>query len=832
MRTLASFALLLAVQIVVAQPAAAQGPAEPPAPAPAQTPPPQAPPEPSLAEMIGSAGAAEAELLKLQAELAPDAKFEDLQASLPAELEMLEQRAEAARQRMERANQLRQLTDIENRWLTDQKALEVHREELTGRALAILASLERVDGLIATWQKSQAEARQLKAPAKVIERIGTTLEAARSARAKLTRYRKEVLALQAQVGGGLARVADILELTKRAQQAMRGGLLGTDSLPVWAAVRERGDIAVLLADAVEAIRDDLDDTREFLLAHGPRLARHALLFLLLLALLLSLRPRVRRWAAEDEDLAPSVRLLLRPVAAALLLAAIVEPLLYPTAPSYFEGAFMLVALVATLRLLPTLLEPGARRALYALAGFFVVDRLRDGLVGLPLVSRLIFEAELTLAIAALVFLLPPRRLSLLPRAEPLQPLYLLVRRLALATLAVALFCSVIGFVELSRLLGNGILASAYVGVVTYATFEVLAGLISLSLRAELLQGLNLIRDHRALVTRRVLGFGRAGALLIWVGVSLDLLSLREPVVAAVAGALAASLTVGELEVSLGDLIALGVTLLVSVYLARFIRYVLDEDVLPRMSLPRGVPFAISSTTFYVVLAAGIFASLAAAGLDLSRFTLLAGALGVGIGFGLQNVVNNFVSGLVLLFERPVQTGDTIEIGDTLGEVRRIGIRSSTVRTWQGAEVIVPNANLISEQVVNWTLSDRNRRIDIDVGVRYGTDPERVIELLLGVAHADDRVRAHPEPSALFTAFGDSALQFRLRAWTGGYADWIQIKSDLAVAVNRALCDAGIEIPVPQRDLHLRSIDEDASRKLRGEGPRPPRPEDEPGGARA
>ena len=150
---------------------------------------------------------------------------------------------------------------------------------------------------------------------------------------------------------------------------------------------------------------------------------------------------------------------------------------------------------------------------------------------------------------------------------------------------------------------------------------------------------------------------------------------------------------------------------------------------------------------YAVLLLGFLLAISAAGVDLNKVSLLAGAFGVGIGFGLQNVVNNFVSGLILLYERPVQLGDMVEVGGTTGEVRRIGIRSSTIRTPQGAEVIVPNSNLISDRVVNWTLSDRRRRMDIKVGVAYGTDPERVLALLVGVA------RAHPRRARRSRAAG-------------------------------------------------------------------------------
>jgi small-conductance mechanosensitive channel len=181
-----------------------------------------------------------------------------------------------------------------------------------------------------------------------------------------------------------------------------------------------------------------------------------------------------------------------------------------------------------------------------------------------------------------------------------------------------------------------------------------------------------------------------------------------------------------------------------------------------------------------------------------------GALGVGIGFGLQNVVNNFVSGLILLYERPVQKSDIIEVGSLLGEVRRIGVRSSTVRTYDGAEVIVPNASLISQEVVNWTLSDRTRRIEIPLNVAYGTDPGRVIDLLLAAVTDKRGVLQMPQPVALFQGFGDSSLDFVVRFWTAEFDRWSQVSSDVRAAIYDAVRKDGIEIPFPQRDLHVRA----------------------------
>ena len=201
---------------------------------------------------------------------------------------------------------------------------------------------------------------------------------------------------------------------------------------------------------------------------------------------------------------------------------------------------------------------------------------------------------------------------------------------------------------------------------------------------------------------------------------------------------------------------------------------------------------------------GFIVAVAVAGIDMGRFALMVSALGVGIGIGLQDVVNNFVSGLILLFERPIQVGDTVELTECQGMIKRIGLRSSTVRTWDGAEVIIPNSRFVTNEFTNWTLSDPQRRMHIPVGVEYGTEPERVLEILMRVATENPEVMETPEPAALFTGFGDSSLDFLLRAWTESNS-WRKTMSDMSIAIHHALAEADITVPFPQRDLHLMNV---------------------------
>jgi small-conductance mechanosensitive channel len=283
------------------------------------------------------------------------------------------------------------------------------------------------------------------------------------------------------------------------------------------------------------------------------------------------------------------------------------------------------------------------------------------------------------------------------------------------------------------------------------------------------------------------------AVALWLALVLQRFELLDPVLAAVGSMLDARLQAGELSLSVGRVLGFVAVVFGAWLTSRVVVFALEEDVYPRMNLARGLPYALSTLVRYGLLLAGFFAALAALGLDLTRLTVLVSAFGLGLGFGMQQIINNFVSGLILLFERPVQVGDLVQLQDLVGEVRRIGIRSSLVRTLEGAEVIIPNSDLIQSQVTNWTLSDRKRRVTLEIGVTYGTEAGRVLGLLVEIAKRDPRVAADPGPEALFVGFGASSLDFQLRFWTEDM-QWLRVKSDIGVALQTTLREAGIGVP--------------------------------------
>jgi small-conductance mechanosensitive channel len=263
--------------------------------------------------------------------------------------------------------------------------------------------------------------------------------------------------------------------------------------------------------------------------------------------------------------------------------------------------------------------------------------------------------------------------------------------------------------------------------------------------------------------------------------------------------------VGALAITPWFLFKALVYLLIVGALARATRRFLLREVLPRTSMGSGQQEVLARWVQYFVFSVGVIIGLQTSGLDLSSLLVVGGALGVGIGFGLQNVANNFISGLILLVEQPIRVGQIVEIGGLLGPVVRIGARSTWVHTGTNAVIIVPNSEFVSNRVTNWGAGEPRVLVKVKIGVGYGSDPEKVRELLLGVARAHPQALTNPSPAVLFQEFGDSSLNFELFVWfpgtimqAGGF------RSALNFAIFEAMKENNIEIPFPQRDIHIRS----------------------------
>ncbi len=374
-------------------------------------------------------------------------------------------------------------------------------------------------------------------------------------------------------------------------------------------------------------------------------------------------------------------------------------------------------------------------------------------------------------------------------------------RLAILLLAIGLLANVSGNVRLGALLVIGTVDGIFTAIVLVVVAALLRAMVRVALLSAAARRLGIAPDHSDTVRRACFRTIALAITILWIVFTLKGFMLYEPAVSRIGRILEADVSIGAFSLSLGKVLTFIFIVWLSVKLAALVDFVLEVVVLQHFSLPVGVPQTISRISRYIVILAGVVVAFSAIGFDLGKTALVAGGLGVGIGFGLQNIVNNFVSGLILLFERPIRVGDTIEVGSASGVVEKIGMRATLIRTWRGPELVVPNAHLVSSDVLNWTLKRDRRRIEIPIGVDYESDPETVAQLLIDTANEHSEVLDHPKAECHFKGFGDSSLDFELRAWANA-GNCARIESELRFAIRRALKEAGIEIPFPQRDVHV------------------------------
>ena len=679
---------------------------------------------------------------------------------------------------------------------------------LTRRATKLQVALNQLAKLQETWTRTRDFQQSAKAPQSILQQIDTTLSAIEAAQQPHQAERNEIFNLQGQIAEMVARCNTALAEIAAVQQKLVGGLFTRDNPPVWDADlwgRAKDTLAERLPKTAASYWRDL-----LIYVHDPsrHMPRHIALFLVLSIVLFAAR---RECGTSDAGTRSThgTAVFDHVFAAAFLVTLIVAAAPTSPVPVAVKRLFEIIALVPIIILTRRSLPPVVVPVIYALAILFAIDSVRRSIIGEPPMGQGILILEAAAGIVLVVWLFFYGAHIAARGLGQTNSLRRLVGALIVAVLAVGLVAAIFGYMRLARLTIPGVLAGGALALELYAAVQVAMGLVVYGLRIRPLRLLHLVQNHTDLLERRIYRFLMWVAVVAWLTRYLDYLGLFDPAWSTAQAFFSTRLERGSISTSVGDIGAFLLTLLAAYLLSAFIRFVLAEDVYSRARIATGQSYAVSSLLNYAILTVGFIVALGVLGMDLTKITVLAGAFGVGIGFGLQSVVNNFVSGLILLFERPIHVGDTVQVGSLQGRVRRIGIRASIVRTMQGAEIIVPNAQLITEQVTNWTLSDQLRRLDLPVGVNYGAAPKKVIELLEAVGHAHPKVLQEPAPRGLFMSYGDSSINFELRVWTE-QTNSVQVHSDLTVAIYDAIYAAGMSFPFPQREVRVLSDHDSAA----------------------
>jgi small-conductance mechanosensitive channel len=644
--------------------------------------------------------------------------------------------------------------NLRKEWLAEQKQWNAWQ--------AALLKEEPLEEITATMTKAQGT-------------IATALGLLRQQLEPLLATQEQAGTLQSRIDTLTAEIESLISLSQ-------GGVLVDVSPPMFSA-RYSSQLATALRASVQTRLAQVSwPGKAFFARQGWIVALQGVLSLVLVLVLLRHRQQleqVEHWRFVAK----------RPVAAGLLVGLLSAAAFYERPPDMLRLALSLVVGIAFVRLLEGLVEGNWRRQfVYGLPILLVMTNLCY-VLGLPIALFRLYI--LGAALVSLVCCLQWAARS--SRAREARP-YAWTLRLASIFFAAVLFIELWGEAKLAEFLFVSLLRTLGIVLVFGLVRHLVRGGLEWALLSSSSRGFALVGSNAAVVVQRL-------ALLCDILIGVVLLSILlmtwqvyESPGKALTGLLSVHTTLGSQRITIG----LGIVALASIgvsYLASWmLQTLLTEHVLDRRNVDPGVSSAVTRLIHYALVSVGFVIALLVLGIDLTKMTLLVSALGVGVGFGLQTIVNNFACGLILLFERPVRVGDTIELGGRWAKITKIGLRSTTVRTLDQADVIVPNTNLITNEVTNWTLTDRHARAIITAKVANGSDVALVMQTLRECALAHAGVMKSPEPRILFRNFGGSSLDFELHAWILEVDNRLQIESDLHEEIARRFRQAGIEIP--------------------------------------
>ena len=576
---------------------------------------------------------------------------------------------------------------------------------------------------------------------------------------------------------------------------------------MWKAVFQERDYGQITGQFKESWNKIIRANIAFVNNNQDRFIFHLLIFLVLLILMLYLHHRGKQTSVasgSDDALDTAYYFVSRPFSAAFLMALILSVWIYSETTISVDEFMLLLFFIPVLRLIPGVLSREFHKPVYFLAGLIVLDVMQKNATGYVLFQRLLLLVGTLISIAVLWRMIQNTK-NLFKKKIRFH--YKHIQRVSyfiIIILSISLLANLIGAFRFSRTITWGIIESAYAFVILFLTAKVSSGLITILIRRRRTQAMQFIKTSAFKIEKWATLAIYLVAVFIWIRVIIKSFGLLQSFKEFYSDIIMHHWEVGHITISVEAIFDFVLILLTTFVIERSIRILLALEVFPRLKLPRGIPGAITMVMRYVLIVLGLFLAFTALGVDLGKFALLAGALGVGLGFGLQKIVANFISSLIIAFGQLIRVGDTVKYGNYIGNVTDIGVNSTVVKSFDGSEVIIPNGDLISNNVVNWTLNDNQRRMELPVKVAYGNDPHQVIQILEVVARKHESVLEGPEPFAIFNGFGDNFLDFTLYYWIYTSNYW-KARNEVALVVHDTLKAQGIGTPRPQRDVRWKPI---------------------------
>jgi small-conductance mechanosensitive channel len=658
------------------------------------------------------------------------------------------------------------------------------------------------------WELTYDNAVEKEAPAEVLFQIKDTQKSIDKLFEKICEKNNYLLKLEIEILILKEKINSVIEELNHWKQSEEFSILHRRHYPLWNANKEPIKSKETSFDAWVSFKGNIKGVYTYLLS--PE--NFILTLLVILALLGFWFWRIKKVSTlsssvDNDNKQASSKLIIadKPLAAFVFSATVVSVIYFSNTPNLLSEFLLLVCLVSSVPIVRPNLHARFKTLLFFIIVLYIMNTLKSYVWYTSLFYRLYLYFELAMLLVVIIKFTWPLRKTVRLNVERFSLTLIKGVPFYIAIVLAGFASDTLGYTNFTDFCLKVLIQGGTLIVVLYGMITILEGLTSGTL--QIYYSKNKVGDYqnKYVVEQKIMRAANTFAYLFSIFYFMYIIDVYDIVMNWLTLELNEPVDAGLITFTWGSILTFFGVLIGSYIITSIIAKFIEGGALDFLKLPKGVPAIISVVVRYFIIAFAIVLALSFLGVDFSSFNIMAGALGLGIGFGLQNIISNFISGLILIFERPIQSGDVVEVGSLLGNVRKIGVRSSNIRTFNGAEVVVPNSNLITNEVINWTLSDSVKRMEIKIGTAYGSSMREVVQIIKNAAEDYEKTLKDPEPQALFEAFGDSSLNFRLLYWVP-VEFGILSKSEISIDIYEKLAEHNITIPFPQRDVNFRKED--------------------------
>ena len=700
------------------------------------------------------------------------------------------------------------INNLLNKWYRSIDYLKTWESTINDAVLKNTTILNNVAVDEHIWKLTYENTRENDIPIEITERADKIRNELSEVKNVIVTENNRYLLLESKVNLQLALVQDLIQRLQELKNSPVYDLFYLRHQPLWKTSFKSSGTKEKETES-ESISTDFKISVEFVRAFEHRFYLFLTLVFVIILVFRYLKNGFNRYEISEtnENLVTAKDIVHNKYAITTLFTCLtIAKLYFDNSPRQIDDTLILFILITSLPIVYKRINERFKNIVYVIILFYILETIKTYVWFESYQYRLYLLFEALVVIISLYYFTRPylqtRKLDVSAFSLFLIKLTPVIYFLAI----ISIVSNVLGYTNLTDVTLKICTQGSVLSIVFYAILLVIQAIPFALIHRQYGNKITVDLLKRKTIEKKLVQVIRYVVFFLWLVYFLKILDQFDPILEVITNILDEPFIFGSITFTIGAMLSFIAILIVSFLITGFISFIIDDGqgVLRFLNLPKGIPAAISLVIRYIIIAAGIVFALSSLGIDLSKFNLMAGALGLGIGFGLQNVISNFVSGLILVFERPILPGDMVEVNNLMGTVKKIGVRSSTVSTFDGADVVVPNTNLISNDLINWTLSDSIKRVEILIGTSYDADPNNVLQLLTDCANNYPEALKDPAPVALFSDFGDSSLDFKLRFWVD-FNISLQAKSDVSVAIYNIFKEHNIEIPFPQRDVHIKDM---------------------------